>query len=109
MYQVILFLHVILCFVLVALVLLQQGKGAAMGSGFGGGASQTVFGSQGSGSFLLRITGGIAAAFFATNLILGSILAHKARPAKQIPVKESEQIAPEYSPTNVMPTKTDKP
>ena len=55
---------------LVALVLLQHGKGADAGAAFGSGASQTVFGSQGSGSFLTRATAILATVFFVTSLIL---------------------------------------
>lgn len=73
MYQFILLLHVFAAIFIIALVLVQQGKGSTMGSGFGGGASQTVFGSRGSGSFLFRLTMGIALAFFVTSLILNHL------------------------------------
>ncbi|GEK46507.1 preprotein translocase subunit SecG [Halomonas pacifica] len=66
----ILMIHVAIAIALVALILLQQGKGAEAGAAFGGGASQTVFGSRGSGSFLAKLTGILAAAFFATSLTL---------------------------------------
>jgi preprotein translocase subunit SecG len=52
----------------VALVLLQQGKGADAGASFGAGASATVFGSQGSSTFLSRVTAIMATAFFLTSL-----------------------------------------
>lgn len=64
----ILLVHVLLAIGLIALVLIQQGKGAEAGAAFGGGASQTVFGSRGSTSFLSRLTGILAALFFATSL-----------------------------------------
>ena len=54
MYQLILLIHVFAAICIVALVLVQQGKGATMGAAFGSGASQTVFGSRGSGSFLFQ-------------------------------------------------------
>ena len=63
-------IHLIIAVGLVALVLLQQGKGADMGAAFGGGSSQTVFGSQGSGNFLTRATAGLATAFFISSLTL---------------------------------------
>lgn len=66
----ILMIHVAIAIALVVLVLLQQGKGAEAGAAFGGGASQTVFGSRGTGSFLSRTTAILAAAFFATSLTL---------------------------------------
>ena len=71
MEQIILILHVCLAIALIVLILLQQGKGATMGASFGSGASQTVFGSQGAGSFLLKLTGSIAILFFITRLVLG--------------------------------------
>jgi preprotein translocase subunit SecG len=55
---------------LIGLVLLQQGKGADMGAGFGSGASQTLFGSRGSANFLTRTTAVLAAVFFAANMAL---------------------------------------
>ncbi len=68
--NIILVLHVIIAVSLVALVLLQQGKGADAGAAFGAGASGTVFGSKGSSSFLTRTTGVLAALFFITSLTL---------------------------------------
>ncbi|NKN32029.1 preprotein translocase subunit SecG [Marichromatium bheemlicum] len=55
---------------LIGLVLIQHGKGADAGAAFGSGASQTVFGSQGSGSFLTRATAIIATLFFLTSMAL---------------------------------------
>jgi len=62
----------------VVLVLLQQGKGADAGASFGSGASATVFGSQGSSTFLSRVTAILAAAFFLTSLGLGFFAKEKA-------------------------------
>ena len=67
---VILIVHILVAVGLVGLVLLQQGKGADMGAAFGSGASGTVFGSRGSGSFLTRGTAILATLFFATSLWL---------------------------------------
>ena len=63
-------LHVIACFVLIAVVLLQRGKGADMGAMLGGGGSQTVFGARGAGNFLTRLTTGAAILFMITSLTL---------------------------------------
>jgi preprotein translocase subunit SecG len=63
-------LHVLIASGIVGLVLLQRGKGADAGAGFGSGASGTVFGARGSASFLSRTTATLAALFFATNLAL---------------------------------------
>jgi len=62
--------HVIIMVVLVGLILIQRGKGADVGAAFGSGASQTVFGSQGSASFLTRTTAVLATLFFLTSLTL---------------------------------------
>lgn len=62
--------HVIVAIVIVGLVLLQQGKGADAGASFGAGASQTVFGSSGTGNFLVRATTVAATIFFVTSLAL---------------------------------------
>lgn len=76
---VILAVHVVLAIVLIALVMIQQGKGAEAGASFGGGASQTVFGSTGSTSFLGRLTAIIAALFFATSLALAFYASQQAK------------------------------
>ena len=70
MQTLIVVLHVIVAIVIVGLVLLQQGKGADAGASFGAGASQTVFGSSGSGSFLVKATTIAATIFFGTSLSL---------------------------------------
>lgn len=71
MYTILLAAHVIIAVALVALVLLQHGKGADAGAAFGSGASATVFGARGSASFLTRMTAGLATGFFITSLVLG--------------------------------------
>ena len=74
MYQLILMFHVLLALVLIGLVLLQHGKGADIGASFGSGASTTVFGSQGTGSFLFRLTAGLALLFFISSLSLSYLV-----------------------------------
>ena len=63
-------IHVVLTVSLIVLVLVQRGKGADLGAAFGSGASNTMFGSQGSASFLTRTTGVVATLFFVTSLTL---------------------------------------
>ena len=70
MYTIVIVVHVIVAIAIVGLVLLQQGKGADAGASFGAGASQTVFGSSGSGNFLVRATTVAATIFFVTSLSL---------------------------------------
>ncbi len=62
--------HVVVTIALIVLVLIQRGKGADMGAAFGSGASNTVFGSQGSASFLTRTTAVLATLFFVISLTL---------------------------------------
>jgi preprotein translocase subunit SecG len=63
-------LHVLVCIFLIAVVLLQRGKGAEIGAVFGGGGSSTVFGSRGAGSFLSKLTTAAAIVFMITSLSL---------------------------------------
>ena len=78
---VILVFHVIVALAVIGLVLLQHGKGADMGSGFGGGASGSLFGATGSANFLSRATAILAAIFFALSLALAYVATRK--PAEQ--------------------------
>ena len=72
-------LQVVLAVLLVGLVLIQQGKGATAGAGFGGGASGTVFGSRGSGSFITRMTAVIATFFLLNSLFLAYLYANNSQ------------------------------
>lgn len=72
--------HVLIAIMLIGLILMQQGKGAQAGAAFGSGASQTVFGSQGSGGFMSRATGILAAIFFILNLFLAFWINRTHRP-----------------------------
>ncbi|KHO65006.1 MULTISPECIES: preprotein translocase subunit SecG [Pseudomonas] len=81
---VVIVVHLLMALGLVGLVLLQQGKGAEAGASFGAGASGTVFGSQGSATFLSRVTGILAAVFFVTSLGLAYFASQKAEQLGQI-------------------------
>ena len=63
-------LHVIVCVFLIAVVLLQRGKGAQVGAVFGGGGGATMFGGRGAGNFLTKLTTGAAVVFMLTSLSL---------------------------------------
>jgi len=69
--------HVVVALSIIGLVLLQHGKGADMGSGFGGGASSSLFGATGSANFLSRITAVLATAFFLLSLALAYVATKK--------------------------------
>lgn len=62
--------HIVVAVAVIALVLLQHGKGADMGAAFGGGSSGSLFGSTGSANFLSRTTAVLATLFFLTSLTL---------------------------------------
>jgi len=88
-------LHVLVAIVLIGLVLIQHGKGADIGAAFGSGASNTVFGSQGSGGFLFKLTGGLAMVFFVTSLSLSYLVATQYQRSNQdmIPQQKSSKPA----------------
>ena len=97
--NVVIALHVLIALGIIGLVLLQHGKGADMGSGFGGGSSGSLFGATGSANFLSRATAVLATVFFLTSLGLaylatnkpksgGGVLdAVKSQPAEKAPEK----------------------
>jgi preprotein translocase subunit SecG len=70
-------IHIVVCFALILIVLLQTGKGADMGAAFGGGGSQTLFGSTGAGSFLGKATTAAAIVFMLTSLSLAYVSTHR--------------------------------
>ena len=74
-------LHVLIALAIIGLVLLQHGKGADMGSGFGGGASGSLFGATGSANFLSRATAVLATVFFLTSLGLAYLATNRPKVA----------------------------
>lgn len=72
MHLLIIIIHLIACFSLIMIVLLQSGKGQSMGAMFGGG-SQALFGSSGASSFLTKITTAVAVVFMLTSLTLAYV------------------------------------
>ena len=75
--NVLIVLHVLVALAIIGLVLLQHGKGADMGSGFGGGASGSLFGATGSANFLSRSTAVLAGLFFVLSLALTWVATHR--------------------------------
>ncbi len=101
MYTALIGLHVFACIFLIAVVLLQTGKGADMGAVFGGGSSETVFGSSGAGNFLTKLTTGIAILFMLTSLVMTYGLARQTSqslfddvPAPTIPQEATDGMPP---------------
>ena len=88
-------LHVMIALAIIGLVLLQHGKGADMGSGFGGGASGSLFGATGSANFLSRATAVLATIFFLTSLGLAYLATSKPKSSGGvIDAVKTEQPAP---------------
>jgi preprotein translocase subunit SecG len=77
MSTILIILHVVVCIALIMIVLLQTGKGADMGAAFGGGGSQTLFGSTGASTFLSKATTGAAIIFMLTSLALAYLSSHR--------------------------------
>lgn len=80
MYTLIVILHVIVSITLILVILLQTGKGSDIGAVFGGGSSQTLFGSSGPTSFLGKLTAGAAIIFMLTSLFLAYFAGGRSSP-----------------------------
>jgi preprotein translocase subunit SecG len=92
MFTLLLVVQILVSISIITLVLLQQGKGADMGAGFGSGASGTVFGARGSGSFFTRATAILAAVFFINCLLIASpLVLHVSRKAPDSVVEQIQQ------------------
>ena len=99
MEKLVLIVHILTALAIIGLILLQQGKGAEAGASFGAGASNTVFGSQGSGNFFSRLTAILATVFFVTSFGLAMLASRNEAPVAdgmpQVPaaVESREQPA----------------
>lgn len=102
METVILIVHVLLAAAIIGLILLQQGKGAEAGASFGAGASQTVFGSTGSGNFLSRMTAVVAAGIFATSFVLAIYAKNKAESVGDAGIPSAALIESKAEEVNVV-------
>ena len=93
--------HVLLAVGIVGIVLLQRGKGADAGAGFGAGASGTVFGARGSASFLSRTTAVLATLFFLTSLGLTYLFSQQKTATSVVDTVKQEAPAPTTTPTQL--------
>ena len=104
LHSAVVIVHLLIAAAIVALVLLQRGKGADAGAGFGAGASGTVFGARGSASFLSRTTATLAALFIITSLTLAYLGGRApAAPKSVIDRVNLQDKAPELPATPVTP------
>lgn len=95
-------IHFVVALVMIGLILLQQGKGASMGASFGGGSSNTVFGSSGGASLFAKVTAILAVTFFVTSLGLTLIARNEAQidSGLLLPALETEAPAPVETPVS---------
>ena len=100
LYYLVLILHLIACFFLIAVVLLQQGKGQDLASAFGGGGTQAAFGPRGSATLLSRVTTGLAAVFMITSISLTVLKQKEPSVLDTIPAVASP--TPAAGPTNLL-------
>lgn len=95
LYSVLVSIDVLLAIAIIGLILIQHGKGADVGAAFGSGSSGTVFGSQGSASFLTRATAILATLFFVNSLALAYLASNRPEAESVInSVEQTEITAP---------------
>ena len=102
MEQIILVAHLLIAVAIIGLIMLQQGKGADMGASFGAGASQTLFGSDGSGNVLTKATAWLVVLFFVTSFSLALLVSKRSTVADEldlaIPVAAEKKVEEEELP-----------
>ena len=111
MQSIILMIHILAIVALIALILIQQGKGANMGAAFGSGSSESFFGSGGAGSFMVKLTAVFVFIFFATSISLGYMSKRQSKMENTLQVQQSTPISlPKDSalPITTQNPKTDK-
>ncbi|HVN95639.1 MAG TPA: preprotein translocase subunit SecG [Syntrophorhabdaceae bacterium] len=92
MITVIAVVHILVAIALILIVLLQTGRGSEIGAAFGGGSSQTLFGSSGSSGFMTKLTTGAIIVFMLTSLSLAFIYGHRESTVRNVPVKAGENV-----------------
>ena len=95
LHTIVLIAHVGIALLIIGLVLLQRGKGADAGTGFGAGASGTVFGARGSATFFSRATGVLATLFFVTSLALAYLATQRVAPTSLLEGAPAQESAPQ--------------
>ncbi len=106
MYTILVVVQVLIAIALIALVLLQHGKGADAGAAFGSGASGTVFGARGAANFLSTATAWLAAAFFAISLAIAYFVNARSDAKSVVDLAAPALTAPAKEPAAAMPAET---
>jgi len=109
MYGLLLALHILVCFALVMVILLQSGKGGGLAGGAFGGTAQTVFGGRGATDFLTRATMVLGAAFFVTSIVLALMSSGMRGPTRSLLQEEAKRAlptAPQQGPGSGAPAQT---
>ena len=104
MYTAVIIVHIVVCLALILIILLQTGKGSDIGAVFGGGSSQTLFGSSGPTSFLGKLTAAAAVIFMITSLFLAytsgirptSSIMKGGTPAGSVPAPAGQPAMPAF-------------
>lgn len=109
MYTLILIIHVIVCFFLIFIVLVQSGKGAELGAAFGG-SSQTLFGARGAATVFSKLTTIAAVVFMLTSLSLAIVTAKGGSVVKRVPAStEQRKGLPSAPPAPGVPAQGTQP
>ena len=91
-------LQVLVAVALIGFILIQHGKGADAGAAFGSGSSSTVFGSQGAGGFLTKVTAGLAFVFLANSLLLAYLASQNIQQAPSSLLDSAESVVEQQLP-----------
>ena len=103
--------QVLIAIAMIAIILIQRGPGAAAGSGFGAGASGTVFGARGAGSFMTRATAFLAAGFLIVSMTMAVIASRTVQPTTEVDLGVMGSAQPEAVsevPAIALPEATDE-
>ncbi|ASD66678.1 preprotein translocase subunit SecG [Pseudoalteromonas piscicida] len=109
MYEILMVVYLIVALALIGMVLIQQGKGADMGSSFGAGASATVFGSSGAGNFMTKTTTILATIFFVLSIVLGNLTTGQIKKTNEWENLEAPAAATTVPATSDVPATEENP
>ena len=103
LYGLVIFIHIVTCLILIAVILLQAGRGGGLSEAFGGESSQTIFGTKAS-VFLTRATVGAASLFLITSLLLGIMTSRRGRSLIELERRKAPPSAIPLAPVEVPET-----